>query len=308
MLHVHRAERADGLVDALRELLADAPPDPFAPEVVAVPTRGMERWLTHRLADRLGICANVEFPSPRRLVGDAVADASGVDPEQDPWLPERAVWPLLEVVDGARGEPWLAPLSAHLEGSDHARRFTTVRHVARLFDSYALQRPGMLRAWARGEGDGWQPELWRRLRDRVAVPDPADRLARACARLREDPLLTDLPPRLSAFGLPRLPAGHLEVLAALAAGRDVHVFLLPPSPVLWERIAAGGPPAARRKEDPTADLVVNRLLASWGQDARELQLVLAAAGAPIDHHHPVPLPEDTLLARLQAGVREDRPP
>jgi exodeoxyribonuclease V gamma subunit len=46
VLHLHRAERADGLVEALRALLADPLPDPFAPELIAVPTRGMERWLT----------------------------------------------------------------------------------------------------------------------------------------------------------------------------------------------------------------------------------------------------------------------
>src|SRR5829696_7639913 len=124
MLHVHRAERADGLVEALRGLLAEAPDDPFAPEVVAVPTRGMERWLSQRMSDRLGaspgradgVCANVEFPPPRRLVGDAVATASGIDAERDPWLPERAVWPLLDVVGECLGELWLQALSRHLGG------------------------------------------------------------------------------------------------------------------------------------------------------------------------------------------------
>ena len=122
MLHVHRAERADALVEALAGLLADPPADPFAPEVVAVPTRGMERWLTQRMSGRLGatpgradgVCANVAFPSPRRLVGDAVATASGIDAATDPWLPERAVWPLLEVVDGCLDEPWLESLATHL--------------------------------------------------------------------------------------------------------------------------------------------------------------------------------------------------
>ena len=72
MLHVHRAERADGLVDALQALLAAPLDDPFARELVAVPTRGMERWLTQRMSSGLGatpgrgdgICANVDFPSP----------------------------------------------------------------------------------------------------------------------------------------------------------------------------------------------------------------------------------------------------
>src|ERR671916_136393 len=104
MLHVHRAERADALVDALRRLLSEPPPDPFAPEVVVVPTRGMERWLSQKLSSHLGICANVEFSPVRRLVSDVVAAASGVDPADDPWVPERLAWPLLEVIDDAAGE------------------------------------------------------------------------------------------------------------------------------------------------------------------------------------------------------------
>jgi exodeoxyribonuclease V gamma subunit len=54
VLHIHHASRADALVDALRELLADPPDDPFAPDVVSVPTRGIERWITQRQSARLG--------------------------------------------------------------------------------------------------------------------------------------------------------------------------------------------------------------------------------------------------------------
>src|SRR5262245_17986159 len=133
MLHLHRCERADGLVDALRALLAAPLADPFAAEVVCVPTRGMERWLTQRISDRLGICANVGFPSPRRLTDEAVAAASGFEAERDPWLPERMVWPLLEVVGESLGEPFLRNLAAHLRGeSRRSRRFAAIRHLAGL--------------------------------------------------------------------------------------------------------------------------------------------------------------------------------
>ena len=99
--------------------MLDPLPDPFTPEVIAVPTRGMERWLTQRMSGAPrsdagrsdGVCANTEFPWPRRLVGDAVAAASGIEPDQDRWLPERAVWPLLEVVDDCLSEPWLHRLA-----------------------------------------------------------------------------------------------------------------------------------------------------------------------------------------------------
>ncbi|HEV2812376.1 MAG TPA: exodeoxyribonuclease V subunit gamma, partial [Solirubrobacteraceae bacterium] len=311
MLHVHRADRADGLVEALRDLLAAPPPDPFAPEVVSVPTRGMERWISQRLSDRLGVCANVEFPPPRRLVADAVAVAAGVDPDADSWLPERSVWPLLDVVDERLSEPWLATLAAHLgDGTDplrQGRRFPVVRHLAELFDRYATHRPEMVREWAAGGGlDGhWQPRLWHCLRERIGEPGPAERLRDACARLRSEPGVVDLPARVSLFNLTRLPAGYRDVLVALAAERDVHLFLLHPSAALWERI--GSPEVVRRAADPTVATPRNRLLASWGQDAREMQLVLAGAGAT-EHHHPVEHRQDTLLARVQADVRADRLP
>src|SRR6185369_8635614 len=84
VLHLHRADRADRLIGALAAVLAEPPADPFAPEVIAVPTRGVERWLTQRLSHALGaagagadgVCANVAFPSPRRLVDEAVAAGS----------------------------------------------------------------------------------------------------------------------------------------------------------------------------------------------------------------------------------------
>ena len=100
----------------------NAPADPFAADVVAVPTRGMERWLTQHMSAVLGatperadgICANVLFPTPHRLTADAAAAACEIDPARDPWLPERAVWPLLAIVDESLHEPWLTALATYL--------------------------------------------------------------------------------------------------------------------------------------------------------------------------------------------------
>jgi exodeoxyribonuclease V gamma subunit len=338
VLHIHRAVRADVLADALAELLSESPADPFAPEVVCVPTRGMERWLAQRMSSVLGarpgrtdgICANVEFPSPHRLVSDAVAAASGIDPADDPWLPERSVWPLLTVVQESVREPWLATLAAYL-GADtapsdarhrarHSRRLTTVRHLASLFDRYALHRPEMLAAWRRGEdqdavgaplaaASAWEAELWRRLRARIGVADLAERTGGACRAIAADPGLVDLPPRIALFGLTRLPARHLDILRALAAGRDLHLFLLHPSPSLWGKVTqrTERSVSARREDDATVALVANRLLASWGRDSREMQLVLGAgAQEPSDTPHASPPAPDTLLGRIQQGVRDDR--
>ncbi|HET7486691.1 MAG TPA: exodeoxyribonuclease V subunit gamma [Acidimicrobiales bacterium] len=332
MLHIHRAERADRLAEALGGVLVDPLPDAFAAEVVAVPTRGVERWLSQRLAGRLGasagggdgVCANVEFPFPGKLVGQAVARAAGTDPEHDPWAPERSAWPLLDVVEASLDEPWLAPLAAHLgrggaeAGDDRrGRRLSVVRHVADLFDNYGVHRPAMVRAWMAGD-DGhlppdlaWQAALWRKLRISIGTPSPAERLEGACARLRDEPSVAALPARLALFGLTRLPASYLDVLRALAAGRQIHLFLLHPSPALWKEVAAHPQRAAgvvRRSADATAALPAHPLLRTWGRDAREMQLVLTAGDGFAEEHHPLDAEPTTLLGRLQADVRADRAP
>ncbi len=336
MLHLHRAERADALVDALGTVLAEPLPDPFAPDVIAIPTRGMERWLTQRLSAHLGasagrgdgIVANVGFPSLRTLVDEAVAAAIALPADADAWQPGRMVWPLLDVVDGALGEDWLRLLADHLENSvggleedETARRLSAVRHIAGLYDRYALYRPQMLRSWLAGEdcdasgrrlNDAalWQAELWRRLRRTIGQPGPAERTDAAADALIMDPTLSDLPPRLSLFGLTRLPARQLQVLRALSVGRDVHLFLLHPSLALWDRIAASSSPPSdapvRRADDLTRTLPRNRLLESWGSDARELQLV--ASGHYVDHPAPLADAPASLLGLIQRDVRADVAP
>jgi exodeoxyribonuclease V gamma subunit len=325
MWHLHRAERADTLARALGELLAEPPADPFAAEVVAVPAKGVERWLAQQLSHRLGaagaagdgVCAGVAFPSPAAVVAEAVAAATGLGPDDDHWQPERAVWPLLEVIDASVGEEWCAPLGAHVGDAGQGRRYTVARHLTDLFASYATHRPELLTAWLRGNGapDGraadlaWQPELWRRLRERIGAPSAAERLEEACAALRADPGAVALPARVSLFGPTRLPAEHVAVLAALAEHRDVHLWLPHPSPALWAAVMAPRE-VPRRCADPTADVPHHPLLRSLGRDARELQLRLAAAAPQrIDTHHAAPdRAPATLLERLQADLRDDRTP
>ena len=132
------------------------------------------------------VCARgwPSVPLPRWLESTAVGGA----PETDPWHPERAVWPLLDVLDAAADEPWCDRLHAHRD-----RRHALARRLAELFAAYATHRPALLRGWAAGaSGDvdadlAWQPELWRRLRARIGAPDPAERVDAACAALRADP-------------------------------------------------------------------------------------------------------------------------
>ncbi|GAB2729313.1 exodeoxyribonuclease V subunit gamma [Nocardia thraciensis] len=348
-LHIHRAERADTLAGALATLLSAPLPDPFTGEVVAVPAKGVERWLNQRLSAVLGatagdgVSANIDYPSPSSLVATVLAGVSEVSAQDDPWVPERVVWALLRVLDASVSEPWCVVPARHLgagtDGGTHrsGRRFATAARIAALFDGYATQRPTLIADWTAGadtdgcgsplpEDLGWQPELWRRLRAEIDSPSPAERLESACARLRSEPSTVDLPPRISFFGVTRLTADQLAVLSALGEGRDVHLWVVHPSPGMWAELESlpdgardgdhtdstgtedvSGSIGLPRALDDSALVVGHPLLAALGRDVRELQQRLRALGPVIDNYHSAygETGSRTVLSALQGGIRGD---
>ena len=332
-LHLHRAPRADLLADALADVLREPLSDPFASDLVLVPARGIERWLSQRLSHHLGlgvgddgVCAGIEFRTPHSLV----AEVLGVGPD-DPWAPDNLVWAVLGAIDDGAGEPWCATLDRHL-GRDRTgdeaevrrgRRFALARRLAGLFASYATQRPALLTAWEQGDdADGaggtiaadlaWQPELWRQVTQRIDDPTPAVRHAQVLDQLRADVTAADLPPRFSLFGHTRIASTEIELLGALGTHRDVHVWLPHPSAVLWDKLADLTDPAqigsVPRSADTSHARVGHPLLASLGRDLRELQLSL---GPIVDETSAITPPAETpstLLGLLQSDLAGDQRP
>lgn len=322
MFTLHRAERADTLVVALADVLSTPPADAFVPDVVSVPAKGVERWLAQQLSRSLGVAANIAFPHPNQLVADVLAAVQGIARDDDPWAPGRLVWTLLRVIDECLDEPWCAMLAHHLGSSDDAssyrrgRRYGTAEALARLFTGYGENRPPMLVDWAAGgDSDGagagvpadlaWQVELWRRLRETIGTPSPAERLGDACRLLADVPDLVDLPARVSLFGATRLSHAQLEVFDALAVHRDVHLWLTHPSPAMWQ-VVADRPTPLRRSDDVGALLLNNPLLAGLSRDIRELQHRLRDRCSDI--HHPGQDRATGTLAAVRADIAAERAP
>lgn len=336
-LVLHRADRADALVEGLAGLLATPPDDPFARDVVVVAATGVERWLAQRLSHRLGsseaagaggICAGVDFLRPRHLITEV---AGRVD--DDPWSPSRLTWSVLAILDAELDEPWLRVVADHL-GHDlpdderllrRSRRYSTARRTAGLLHGYALQRPWMVEAWRAGEDvDGagsalpeecrWQAELFRRLGQELGPqPAPDQRLARAAALWRSGEVVADVPDRLSLFGHTRMPWAELDVVCALGAHREVHLWLPHPSRERWEHRApsatipnalAGTLARPRRRSEHRRETTGNRFLASCARDVDELQAALTSVAGRVDHLPTAERPL-TLLGRLQHDLVRD---
>ncbi len=231
--------------------------DPFAREVVAVPTRGMERWLTQRLSNALGICANVDFPFPRRLTGDGGGGRVGDRPGRGPVAAGAA---RVAAAGGGRGVARRAVAGGRSPSIPGRAGSRAVRHLAE--PVRPLRAAPARSCWT---GEHWQARA-------VAAAARADRGARpgraggggvraAAGRAgRRRAAGAGLAVRPHAAARP----AQLHVLRALAEHRDVHLFLLHPSPALWERIAASRARVTRRADDPTARLPRNRLLGVLG--------------------------------------------
>ena len=330
LLHVHRATRFDALLPELAGWLAAAPGDPFAPDVLAVPTRGVERYLAQQLAQRLGtsgagdgVCAGVGFPSPAELFGSVIATMSGIEYADDPWRPDLLTWSILEVIDASLNDPWASALRSHIRGSDGqgrpGRRWALARRLARLFDRYGQERPELVRDWRAGHDTdgagrpiptelGWQPVLWRLVAAHLPVPAPAERTPDVLRVLADDPDRVDLPARLGIVGATRLPTQQLDLARVLAVHRDVHLWLPDPSPTRWRAIADSrpiAPPVPRRRNSPVPTLTAAPLLRSLGRDSGELAWRLLAGGVESSVVE-VPRP-DTLLGRVQAYVSGSGP-
>lgn len=312
--YLHRSNRLEALVDALAEVVACPLGSPLDPEVIAVPTRGLERYVAMGLADRIGVHGAADFPFPRRLVERAQDLVLGApDPAAAAYEPEALRWAvaarLAAVAAGAGG----APLRAYLTGSDGPRRrFELAGRLATLFDHYAVYRPELLATWQHGgEPTDWQAELWRALAGELG---PAHAGARADAFFRAFAALGDLPARfprrLSFFGVSTLPPLYVRILGALSRRLDVHLFVPSPCREYWGDVRRASRFDGTPEAPADAGAAGHPLLASLGRLGREFHDVLLETLGDADlreDERPIEPGTDTRLHALQSAMLNLRP-
>lgn len=293
-VRVHHSRSALALVSTLRECWSAPRADLFSFDLAVVPSAGFQRWLSQQLAQADGICAGVEFASLaglRRRIDD-----------DDPWQPERLVWPLQRLAQSST-DPALAELQRHLRAS--RERYSASLRIARHFAGYASHRPAMLAAWAAGEDVGptgeplnentWQAHLWRDLAAALGET-PGERQERLVTALRAAPSGA-VPPRVAVIAPDQLGQPTMELLAALATHHQVELLALTPAPA--RRPGSTGVSLRRDFRRPIGHPLNDSLAAV--ADERALLLPPGPASE-------VAATVDTLLGWLQADLGADALP
>lgn len=282
-MFVHRSNRLEELVGVLAEVVGRPVRGALEPEVVVVQSKGMERWLGLELSRRLGIWSNSLFPFPRALVEqlfEAVLEDEGVQR----FSRKRLAWAISALLPRMAPQPAFAPVARYLDEDPHGlKRLQLSGRIADLFDQYAVFRPETVRDWERGEGDGWQPPLWRALVERLGSGHVAARAERFLAAWDAlDELPAGVPRRISVFGISSLPPIYLRLLAAVATRVELHLFLLSPSREYWAEIRSEREELSALRTGAGLDRDElhleqgNPLLASLGHAGRDFQRVLEA--------------------------------
>lgn len=324
MLKVEQSNRLETLADRLAGMLRDDPSPPLVPEVVAVPNRGLQRWLAQRLADSLGICASVEFPTVNELAGDCFRRLGMDVPAGREVVPAVVSWAIAGILGEALDEPVFAPVRAYVhplgavDAASTLRLHELARRVAPVLDEYVVHRPEWVLGWEDGRSaipaddpvgpdEAWQAELWRRLVRRI--PARGRHFARHLAELRECLRGSDgaaaaaahLPRRIAVFGTASLAPAMREMLRLLGERIDVRLFLMNPSREYWGDIRNRREIARERSALPAVE--GHRLLVSLGLHVRELHDHFADVAEPLEAS---PAGGGSLLREIQRDILDLR--
>lgn len=254
-IFVHSSNRLENLADLLAKQLAEAPRAPLEPLRVIVQSQGMGRWLQMRLADRMGICAAVEFPFPQRFIEEKLYGARRLtspinDPEVLSW---RLMKLLLGIARELRGDEQHSEIRRALAGffdggSGNAcgdvaqlKLYRFARALAAAFDEYLIYRPELILRWeetgeatatrAKHSLEDWQRLIWTEITDAGGE----GHFAQCLRELWSSPGLANLDnySAIHVFGVATLPPAYLRIFEKLSQRQEVHFFQFQPSQQYW---------------------------------------------------------------------------
>jgi exodeoxyribonuclease V gamma subunit len=269
------------LGDRLIDRLSESRGDPLVPEIVIPQNPVIGRWLTFRMADRTGICANLSMPLAGRFIRELLEAADGGASLSARFDKETLLFRLFERLPPLAESEVFGPVRSFIgDPPKESRLYDLSSLLADLYDRSMIYRPDLLLSWERGEGEKeWPAILWRDLSG-GETGDQIPHRARLMERFfqRGSKTLSGLlPPRLFVFGLTGLPPQDLQFLRALGERGDpeVHLFFLNPCEEYWGDIVSPEEKGRKSAELSGYFDVGHPLLSSWGAQFRTAHQALS---------------------------------
>ncbi|GFO71870.1 exodeoxyribonuclease V gamma subunit [Bathymodiolus japonicus methanotrophic gill symbiont] len=277
MFILHSSNKTENLLEHLCAIISNSPlADPLAKEVFLIQSQGMERWLSQQLARKFQLFANSEFLFPGKFFSQ-MARHINQQIQTDIFARELMVWRIENLLRDLDA-PVFSELKQYISGENiDLKRFQLATHLAQIFDQYQVMRPMLLNDWQQGKlhyfsaTEKWQQALWLKLSLLTTEQHRGALWLQAIAKFNGLPpgkLGTELPERISIFGLNTMPPLFMEFIQGLARHTDVHFYLLNPAQAFWADMVSS------KRVNLEAFENGHPLLASLGQQGREFQQML----------------------------------
>jgi len=312
----------ENLMAAMASVLEAVPDNPMMPEWIGIQSRGMKLWIAMQLAQRLGVCTNMQFLFPRQIVDHLLAAFKPLEDQHDGLNEDFFFWSVLSVIQANPSQKFLSEIETYIKGDETGKKLYQLSlKIAKVFDDYQVYRPDMLVDWQhpsfvetlKDPAAQWQAALW----TRVVSKNPQSHLAvkarlfleKACL---ENMNMAKLPSRISLFGISFLPELFLQMFEKMSGMMDINLFLLTPTNQFFLDIQSArqmGRLAVKQETgqdlEPLYYEMTNPLLSSLGTAGKKFHSCLEA----FNYHEPFedlfqdPLTEsNTLLAYLQSDI------
>ncbi len=314
-LTILSSNRVETLQSRLTQQLAARPlHDPFAQEMIVVPTYAMARWLNLRIAQQQGIAANIDYPQAGAWIWSLAATILNGTAEQDPYSGDALNWQVFSLLPGQLEDESFAAIRHYLNDDDDGlKRWQLAQRIAAAFDRYQLYRPDKIRGWSAGNEHHWQARLWRKIVTARLQEHRLEVIARIIDRLGDDTLTVELPERISLFAMSRLAPVFIELVHALAGRTEIQLYQHNPTDQYWADLVSEKAKARKRLQNPDHAAYFdssNSLLASWGKQGQALQDLLLDLGSitatEVEANHPPG--NDSILQCLQGSLFNLEPP
>src|ERR1700722_15071764 len=260
MIRLHYSNRLENLIAPLAKAVAEHQRrDPLERVSIVVPNRIVEQFVRHRLAESIGVAANLNFPFLRRHLADLLqsADKNLRILEADEL--QLVVFECLRS-SSHRDDPELKAARDYIHGGSKTdadvelRTLRLAAQLARLFREYSISRRRMIRRWrvagrsdadAMRETERWQRHLWQLVFDshgRVREEWLRDRETRLMMlpdafEATENPQLkAALPDVLHMFSSSYAGNAYADIFARLGALGEVRIYALNPCREFWEDV------------------------------------------------------------------------
>ena len=307
--------KLENLLEQLINVLSLPLSSPFKNETVIVQSKGMDRWISMKLASHFGIQANTQFPFPNSTINNFFKLLLDFPPDNSVFSPEILTWQIMNILPGLLDQKEFLTIKNYLSSNintepvpdyfalntkantnidnlndyKYLKLFQLSKNIADTFDQYLFYRPELIFAWENNDLNGtpenqiWQAILWNKIISDLSSESNTSKHRAELRKMLMEKLnnksmeLSKLPERISIFGISVLPPYHLEIFSAISKHIDINLFILNPCREFWSYINSEREIASKISNGLHLERG-NKLLSSLGQMGREFYSIIQDLG------------------------------